>query len=362
MSISRKSLHPDSESLEAKAPIQRVALLKNPRFQPIKTADERHHSMVVVNKNFLPLLLNPTDDMTIVRREALTPKGTILVQAVGRKKVDEKLIKPDPETGLKKYNDCDDWQEAHIPTRIEYQIFLGILALAWKEGTHQIRLDSWRSLLEHLGLEVKGQNLDLVKRTLQSFFNLVITFHETYLENAPLKNNASSYKPSWYYRQYFVISGFGHMKDSRGRVSGIHIDIDLGFFIECDLAKFVQRVDVTKVMKFKSSQALSLYLYMLRWCEKIKDKGNHVVYTRVQPEEIDFLYDYLGWKRPEPYMEDGSVNQLAQPSRVKRLINKAIAEIKMIDDRFDFYLDESLFKGGKVKFVFPDPDLIESNY
>lgn len=362
MSIPRKSLSKIStvgESSIEPIAATRVSLLKNKRFQPIKTADNQHHVMVALNRNFLPLLLNPTDDLTITQQYALTVSGSVLVQSVERKFIKKDLILPDSDNHLplQVFNNHQDWNSAHIPTRLEYQVFLGILSLTQQFKTTSIYFKSWRNLLLHLGLEVNGEHLRLVKRTLEVFFNLVVTFDDSWIQYK-LQNGAIRYKQNGHKKQCFILEGYGNYKSSSGETSTeIYINFDPRFHAACELPSFVQKIDVTKVMQFKSSKALSLYLYLLRWCEKLQG-DKKVVFTRKQAEDINFLYALLGWRQPQVVLEDGTVEKLIQPSRVKILINQAIKEIKSIDSRFDFSLDEDLLEEGLIRFDFPEQDLM----
>lgn len=347
MSIPRRAIQlPQNKVAEEDPNTPLVDLISKKQMQPIKTASAQHHSLVLFGKNFLPILLNPTDDLSMTRREAVTVKGKVLVQAINKKliKNDEIIFNQGNELIL-----FEDYAKAHIPTRIEFQIFLGILSLVQRFEGSGVRFKNWAEALAHLGLEPNHRNYSLLQRTIDTFFGLIITFFDTTCLVRMHKTDA------WEWKKYqsFVFTGVGVSKDRFGRPKSVYVDLSKDFLDMCVEDGFVQRLDVTKIMQFTSPKALSLYLYLLRWCRRIKIRQSSlVVYEREQPEPLSFLYEYLGWPQPEPFLVDGTPNSEAQPARIKRAIEKAIAEIVRIDPLFDFSLDEVLFKDELIKFNF----------
>lgn len=318
---------------------KKVTLLHTKKFQPVKTADQKHHGFARINKNFLPILFNPTEDKTITFREAKTSIGNISVMAVD-------LVTGRNNTTTKKQTGSSHTHSeyAHLPTRAEYQILMGLLIFANHLKTPKIEFESWTSLLTHLGLLNNTDNRELVKNSLEVFTSIYMRFEKSYIKRDPNSQRLITCCNKVITMTVLDQYEFGN-KINGQNTQQINIEFNPKFFQECWQGYFVQNIDVTKLMQFRSPYALSIYLYLMKWC-----KVGKVDYMRKCSEPLNFLYDYLGWAKPAVKLADGTPNPEAYPSRVKGQINKALEQIMLIDERFNLELDAEQFVKGRVQF------------
>jgi len=317
-------------------------------FQPIKQADLNHPAPASMNRNFLPILLSPCNNYDAIRRTMEIPNGTASLFStrfdLNERREDHIWLRDDPRYGVIS-EDTEPDVPHHLPTHKEFQIFVSWLAFATKHGTNQLIFKSWESMCEHLGMPTNGGSISLLKRTLFTFYDLEISFKTSYVvfNNATQKEIIKRES-----RGFRILHGFGVYKEKhkKGSPEEVKILIDGYFLNECFQQDFTQIVDAAKVMKFKSPRALSLYLYLLRWSEVKTAK-----LTRNIPEPLNFVYDYLGWKKPDEFMEDGTPNKAAAPSRIKDALHRALDEIRDIDPRFNFELSEQAYKNKQILFV-----------
>lgn len=295
--------------------------------------------LFTMNKNFLLALVNPTDEISAKTRTY------IRISANSCEKVTVSVFNPKDaeilsEHTLKRFFGSKNKEELlnlkHLPTLAEFKILLALLHYAQQEKSVALEFDSIADMIRHIGLTEGVENYKQVFMSLFNFAHLVIQYHSNYKDNYYSRSDSKTYRLTekadvW---GYLVLRGVGIDGEK------VRLEFDAEFLEECG-KQWVQDLHIEKISKIKSPKTMQLYLWLLSWSKRRYSNMN-INFDRQNSIDVNFLFDELGWRRPE----EGSV--WLRPGRMLQQVNKCMDEIIRVDPGFKDF--ETLLENKKFCF------------